>query len=101
MLVVYHYKVREYFESLQRLTKVKLAHSIFLLGKYGQNLGMPHVKFVGGGIFELRIRGQQEVRVFFVFHQGNIHLLHGFNKKSQRTPEKELNIARKRKLELT
>jgi len=99
--VVFHYDVRDFFESLQRPTRTKLARSIRLLREYGQNLSMPRMKFIVDGIFELRIRGQQEVRVFLVFHQGQAHLLHGFVKKTQKTPRKELEVAKKRKLDLT
>jgi phage-related protein len=56
---------------------------------------------MGGGLIELRVRGRQEVRVLYVFAMGErIYLLHGFVKKTQTTPKKELDIARQRQAEV-
>lgn len=62
---------------------------------------MPHAKAMGGGLIELRVRGKQEVRVFYAFALGKrIYLLHGFIKKTQARPKKELDIARQRQAEI-
>ncbi|MBU1179983.1 type II toxin-antitoxin system RelE/ParE family toxin, partial [Patescibacteria group bacterium] len=45
-------------------------------------LTLPHAKKVDKSIFELRIRGRQEARIFYAFHKNEIILLHGFVKKS-------------------
>ena len=44
-------------------------------------------------MYELRIRGKQEVRIFYTFNRGEIILLHCFLKKSQQIPSKEIKIA--------
>ncbi|MHA1658559.1 MAG: type II toxin-antitoxin system RelE/ParE family toxin [Promethearchaeota archaeon] len=44
-------------------------------------------------LFELRIRGKQEVRIFYTFHKSQIILFHGFVKKSQKIPKKEIRVA--------
>jgi len=80
---------------------VKLLRSFILLEKYGHTLGMPHVKLLEQGLCELRIRGQQEIRIFFVFRHDKIVALHGFIKKTQKTPKGELETARKRSHRLT
>lgn len=55
-------------------------------------------KPMGNGLVELRVRGKQEVRVLFVYAKGKrIYLLHGFIKKTQTTPKKELELALQRK----
>jgi phage-related protein len=54
---------------------------------------MPHSKKIVADIFELRVRGQQEVRIFYCFYKNQIHLLSGFVKKSQKTPAKEIQKA--------
>jgi len=73
-----------------------------LLKEHGPNLGMPYSKYMKDGLYELRVRGKNEVRIFYIFQiQHTICLLHAFKKKSQKTPPKELNIAFQRKNELT
>lgn len=62
---------------------------------------MPHTKMLGGGLMELRVRGKQEVRIFYIFIVNKqIYLLHGFLKKTQAISKKELDIAYQRKLEI-
>lgn len=69
---------------------------------YGPDLGMPHTRAMGDGLFELRLKAAEGIaRVFYcTIVNRQIVFLHQFVKKSQRTPPKELDIARKRKKEL-
>ena len=69
---------------------------------YGPDLGMPHTKAMGDGLFELRLKaGEGIARVFYCTLVGKrIVMLHQFIKKTDRTPAKELNIARMRKKEI-
>lgn len=70
--------------------------------EFGPNLGMPHTRAMGGGLFELRIKGKEGIaRVFYcTMKDRQIVLLHGCIKKSQKTPLKELRIARERLAEV-
>ena len=65
---------------------------------YGPNLGMPHTRAMGQGLFELRLKAVEGIaRVFFCTLDGRrIVVLHHFTKKSDKTPGKELEIARRR-----
>ena len=65
---------------------------------YGPNLGMPHTRAMGGGLFEIRAKGKEGIgRVFYCTIVGNrIMMLHCFVKKTEKTPSRELEIARKR-----
>ena len=69
---------------------------------YGPDLGMPHTKALGGGLFELRIKAFEGLaRVFYctvVNHR--IVMLHHFVKKTDRTPPRELAVARRRMKEI-
>jgi len=69
---------------------------------YGPDLGMPHTKAMGDGLFELRLKaGEGIARVSYCTLVGKrIVMLHQFIKKTDRTPAKELNIARMRKKEI-
>jgi phage-related protein len=65
----------------------------------GFPIGMPLVRNLGNGLWEMRstITGKRITRILFC-HQGDrLILLHGFIKKTQQTPKKDLDIAAKRK----
>ena len=57
---------------------------------------MPHTKKVTSDLYELRIRGRQEIRIFYSFVKQDIYLLHVFIKKQQKIPRKEIEIAQTR-----
>jgi len=69
---------------------------------YGPNLGMPHTRALKGGLFEIRLKSVEGIgRVFYFTLSGReIKMLHCFVKKTQQTPEKELDIAKKRMKEV-
>jgi phage-related protein len=68
----------------------------------GPNLGAPHTDAFGDGLFELRLKGQEGIaRVFFCALVGRrVMMLHSFIKKSQKTPLREIEVARKRMKEV-
>ena len=70
--------------------------------EYGPNLGLSHTNAFGGGLFELRIKGVEGIaRVFFcTMMKQEIVMLHSFIKKTQKTPERELKVAKLRMKEL-
>jgi phage-related protein len=57
---------------------------------------------MGGGPLEVRsdLEDRRTARVLFCFADGQVVLLHGFIKKSEKKPTEELELARKRKREL-
>lgn len=69
-----------------------------LMLEFGPNLGMPRTKALSDGLFELRVKGKEGIaRVFYCTLAGQrIIMLHGFIKKSQKTPPKEIRLARER-----
>lgn len=69
---------------------------------YGPDLGMPHTRAMGEGLFELRLNAAEGIaRVFYCTCVGRgIVMLHQFIKKSEKAPRKELAIARKRMKEV-
>jgi phage-related protein len=68
----------------------------------GPNLGEPHTKAFGEGLFELRLKGAEGIaRVFFcTLVDRRIVVLHSFVKKSQKTPPRERQIAEIRMKEI-
>lgn len=69
---------------------------------YGPDLGMPHTRPMGDGLFELRLKAPEGIaRVFFcTVVARKIVILHQFVKKSEKTPNRELKVARTRMKEL-
>ncbi len=65
---------------------------------YGPDLGMPHTRAMGEGLFELRLKAAEGIaRVFYCTMIGKrIVMLHQFTKKTGKTPPRELAIARRR-----
>ncbi len=63
---------------------------------YGTHAGWPFVKRIEKGLFELRIRGTVEIRLIFVVLGSTVVILHGFRKKTQKLPLKDLRLAKKR-----
>lgn len=91
----------DYLKSLEASTYTKILKQINLLREYGHNLGMPYSKYITKNLYELRIRGTQEIRIFYTVHKGIIILIHAFIKKTQKTPTKEIETALRRISSLT
>lgn len=65
---------------------------------YGPDLGMPHTRAMGGGLFELRIKAAEGIaRVLYcTVMDRRVVFLHQFVKKTDKTPPRKLDIARRR-----
>jgi phage-related protein len=70
--------------------------------EFGPDLGMPHTRALGNGLFELRLKSQDGIaRVFYcTLKERRIVVLHHFVKKSAKTPATELAVARSRMKEV-
>jgi phage-related protein len=70
--------------------------------EYGPNLGMPHSRALGNGLFEIRAKSEEGIgRVFFcTMVARKIIILHSFIKKTDKTPKRELDIAITRQKEV-
>jgi phage-related protein len=88
-------EIKKFVRSLQKPTIEKTLRAFDLLELYGNRVGLPHSKSMGDGLFELRIRGREEVRFFYTF-KNDVIILSAFKKKTKKTPDRELNVAIKR-----
>jgi len=88
----------EFLDSLPPKHQAKAFREIDLLEEFGNGLKEPYVKHIDGEIWELRIKFSTDIsRIFyFTWSKETIVLLHGFIKKTQKTPRGELEIAQKR-----
>ncbi|OOY33916.1 type II toxin-antitoxin system RelE/ParE family toxin [Solemya velum gill symbiont] len=69
-----------------------------LIEKHGANLGPPHTKPIGNGLFEVRAKAQEGIgRGLFCYLTGrHIVVLHAFVKKIQKMPKRDIELARVR-----
>ena len=90
--------VEEFIKSLDEKARLKVSRTLDLLEEFGLEGAYPHVKkIVGTSLWELRILGTDSIRIFYITITGKIFLLlHGFKKKKQKTPSKEIKIAEER-----
>ncbi|MEW6419454.1 MAG: type II toxin-antitoxin system RelE/ParE family toxin [Nitrospirota bacterium] len=98
----FHASVKNDIESWPDGILADYARLVELLMEFGPNLRMPHSRAMGGGLFELRPRGSEGIgRAFYCFVVNKrVVILHAFIKKKWETPEKELQIARRRMKEV-
>lgn len=90
--------VEGFLVSLSEKDRARIAWTINLLEEYGLQLGSPYVKHLRGKLWELRIHaGRKAYRIIYFAYVGHrFILLHGFLKKTQKTPRRELEIAKGR-----
>lgn len=98
----FHARVLAEIESWPADVVADYARIVELLVENGSQLGLPHSRAFGDGLFELRPRGRSVIgRAFYCFLIGRrVMMLHAFVKKTQETPYRELKLARKRKKEI-
>jgi phage-related protein len=77
-------------------------HIAEMIEEFGPALGKPYTASMGGGLFEIRSKGKEGIgrSLFCLVRDKEIIILHSFIKKSQKTPKKELNLAKKRMKEV-
>ena len=70
--------------------------------EFGWPLGMPYCRSLGNGLWEVRsdLTDRKIGRVIFCVAKERMVLLHGFVKKTQKTPERDLKLAVKRMKEV-
>ena len=90
----------DFFNSLEVGAKRKVAYVLDMI-KTQERVNQNFVKHIRDGIFELRASHNGNIyRALFIFDDGNIVMLfNGFQKKTQKTPNKEIEQALKLKNE--
>ena len=88
--------VREWLRGMSHEHRKAIGEDVKTL-QFGWPIGMPLARKMDDRLWELRSDlGTGIARTFFAIYEGNIVLLHGFIKKSQKTPANELALARRR-----
>jgi phage-related protein len=90
--------VQEWLKQLEALDR-KIVGADIKTVEYGWPLGMPTCRSMGKGLYEVRsnLPSSKIARVLFCIYEENMILLHGFIKKTQKTPAQDLKLALKRK----
>lgn len=88
--------VREWLYTLNKEDRKIIGHDIRTI-QIEWPIGLPLVRPLGNKLWEVRSNLDNRIaRIIFVFDKGTIILLHGFIKKSQKTPTNDLDLAQKR-----
>lgn len=90
--------VAAFIDALPDKARVKVFRIIKLLKEYGVLFKEPYTKQIRGKIRELRIKDSQgAIRILYFTHTGRrFILLHGFIKKTDKTPVGDIELAEKR-----
>lgn len=99
-IIAYENYYKDFFDTLDKGTQEKVLYGLLML-KSQDRLSSKYVKTIRDGLFELRIEWQGNIyRIFFCFDEERIVILfNGFQKKTLKTPDKEINKALRLKKE--
>lgn len=85
--------VEEFIKRQDEATYAKILHYILLLKNNGPFLKPPYNKKLQNTLYELRVPGKNATRILYTMLGSEYYILHAFNKKTQKTPRKDLKLA--------
>jgi phage-related protein len=90
--------VREWLKALDLADRKAIGEDVKDV-EFSWPIGMPLVRTLGNDLWEVRssLRRGRIARVIFCVEQGSMVLLHGFMKKTQKTPQRDIDLALKRR----
>jgi phage-related protein len=93
--------VREWLKELPEAERHLIGKDL-LRAQWRWPIGMPLCRPMGDGLWEIRtdLPTKRTSRVLLCLHRDHLVALHGYIKKTRKTPDEDLKIARKRKKEL-
>lgn len=91
--------VKEFLQSLEKNMQAKLLGLLDVLEEKGNELREPYSKHLEDGIFELRGKVGSDISrvLYFFYYEGKIIITNGFVKKTQKTPRKQIKVAKDRR----
>jgi phage-related protein len=94
--------VREWLQGLDAGDRRTIGLDLMRV-QFGWPIGMPLVRSLKDGLWEIRssLPSQRIARIVLCFHDGMLIVLHGFIKKTQKTPPNDLSLAKRRMMEVT
>ncbi len=93
--------VREWLRNLESADRRAMGLDLMRV-QFGWPIGMPLVRGISDGLWEVRsaLPSRRIARLLLCFHNNELIVLHGFIKKTQKTPASDIEIARKRMAEV-
>ena len=93
--------VREWLKALPKLDRLAVGQDLTCV-QFRWPVGMPLCRPMGDGLWEIRthLPSGRIARVLFCFCEGELWMLHGFIKKSPKTPDADLTLARRHMKEI-
>ena len=93
--------VRDWLRALPEGDRRAIGADLSLV-QVGWPVGMPLCRPLSGGLWEVRsdLPSHRIARLLFFVHENRIGVVHGFIKKTQKTPPADLELARKRMQEM-
>jgi phage-related protein len=93
--------VREWLKDMDRDDRLEIGADLQRV-QYRWPVGMPLCRSLGDGLWEVRtgLPSKTVARVLICFHDETLYALHGFVKKTRKTPPDDLELARKRMKEV-
>lgn len=91
--------VEEFLLGLNVKMRAKMIGLLEILQEKGIQLREPYSKHLEDGIFEVRCQSGSDITriLYFFYYRGTIVLSNGFIKKTQKTPRKEIELAKRRR----
>lgn len=96
-------RVDRELEKLPRDVFARFLHVSELLSEFGpESVGMPHVRTLKNGLWEMRMSGKDGIAraIYVKADMQRLVVVHAFQKKTQKTPQRALEIARRRAKEV-
>ena len=91
--------VKDFLLDCHTKMRAKFVGLLEVLEEKGNDLREPYSKYLEDGIFEIRCKIGSDISriLYFFYYEKNIILTNGFIKKTQKTPQKEIKIAKNRR----
>lgn len=88
----------DWFKQQDSKVKARLGRVFDLLKAEGTAVGEPHIKHLEDKLYEIRAEQNTNIYrvIYFAYTGKQFILLHGFQKKTEKTPKKELDLAKQR-----
>ena len=103
-VVIWHPAARDIVRAFPEDVRVKVGYQLQLLQR-GESLQMPQARpmsRIASGVYELRAKSRDGIfRIFYLLKmEDGIYVFHAFQKKTEKTPDDEINLGQKRLKEL-
>lgn len=99
--IEFHGNSRKNIKNFPDEAKQESGHQLFRVQNDLDPVDWKPMQSIGPGVREIRIKSEGQYRIIYVAKFNDaVHVLHAFQKKTQKTPQKDINIARQRYKEI-